>query len=182
MKNLGNFINESIQGNSCVFVWDHFEPSDISCVIGKSSDIDKLINKLQHYSYQYEECDVKDSLYEVEWGNESCYISDLKCKNMKQFKKKLINDEFKGIFDEDDEWLCYENLFFIEMKKDDPECPKNEEELYEYYLSLINNSYIDGDSNSAKTIINIKKQTIEAGPGVYFVDVDEFIERFGEDK
>lgn len=101
---------------------------------------------------------------------------------MKQFKDKLINDEFKGIFDEDNEWLYYENLFFIEMKKDDPECPKTEEELYEYYLSLLNNSYVDGDSNSAKTIINIKKQTIEAGQEVYFVTIDEFMERFGEDE
>lgn len=67
------------------------------------------------------------------------------------------------------------------MEKDDPECPKNEEELYDYYLKLLDNSYVDGDSNSAKTIINIKKQTVEAGPGVSFVTVDEFMEHFEED-
>lgn len=146
----------------CVFIWDHFDPDYIECVIGNSEEIEYIVNNTEYNVFRT--C-ITDGLVAIKWNDESMYSCPLGCQTMDELKECTMKN-LKECFEEESS----NNYLYIktdmtcgsgpEYSLYDEDSPKTPEEAYDNIIQFIKDSYVDGDSNYARAIINIEKEEV----------------------
>ena len=162
MKKINEYINESLvteaNGKLVVF-FDHFNP-DITYVIKGVND-NKLIKELADDFSLREIPYNPGSLYDIAHSDEWDYISDTKCKSESQLKTavmKSIKDSLKDV-EPDYVYVEFDPLGITNEFEEMGEGLMTEakpEQFYKWVVEMYDESYIDGDSSSARIVWDSK--------------------------
>ena len=170
-----------------VAVWDHFDPDTLYLLKG---DVEEIIKKIGEYSdYCYREIETESKLLGVEWNDEECYWWNVPGESLDEAKALATNDiynQLKNIQPGDHDYIylecClfgggeFEKEFVLETEQD----IQNATKVYvERFLTYIEDSYVDCDSSSAISILDLDKETVEIGQDVVFTTLEQLI---GEDE
>lgn len=167
-----------MENKSCLYIWDHFSPDSVACVIGSVEDLEK-ISTMTNENYTWGS--VCDEIQAVEWNDEVFYDGGTQCKTMEELKALVIEDlitESKEQ-EEDDIYIEHDMLCGggFTLDRDTPE------NMYNEMISIIENSQVDGDSSYARALINTEKQTVECcseTSEIGFWTAQEYIDYYNE--
>lgn len=185
MKTLKDFINESLLMDSktdYAFVWNHFNPSVLYCMIG---DMEKAQKICDESDYNFETANLKGPLCVIAWNDEHITHNDLKGTNLNQVKKNILDDIQKQLDKQAKDIV--DGYFYIECDLMSNEYDTNDIEptakaVLDHMLQLIEESEVDGDSGYGRVIVNIEKGKVLVGESgkkeVVFLTVNEFEEMF----
>ena len=184
MKRLTEYINESLlveaNGEFLVF-FDHEDADRLFIVCGATKDQVKYVS---NGSWIYESVPYKEgNLYEIINNDESLDVQDLKCTSESQLKSKVMTTIKKYLKDAEPDYVYVEfdplsigNEFeemgeglMTEMKP---------EQFYKWVCDLYNESYVDGDSNSARMVFDSKKKACVLGPNNHMIFTSEEFQRW----
>ena len=174
MKNINEYINENLiteaNGQLVVF-FDHESPENTYVVTGADN---KLVNKISDFNFDVQTIpytkNIVDIVHSDEWG----YLNDTKCKAESQLKSKILasikksqnapEDRFSGIdFDPISMYEEFDDMSVEEIKEKKPEF------FYKWLVDLYSDSYIDGDSSSARVVYNPEKKQVVFGGGMNII-------------
>lgn len=175
-----------------VAVWDHFDPDVLYLLKG---DAKEIIKKIGEYSdYCYREIESESKLLGIEWNDEECYSWYVPGESLDEAKGVAANDiynQLKKIQQEQHEQPDYSHIYLecclycggeferefnLETEQKVLEATK----IYvDRFLTYIEDSYVDCDSNSAIAILDLDNETVEIGQEVIFTTLEQFI---GEDE
>lgn len=179
MKNLQEFINESLGKQFITLVWDHYSPEDIWVIKGDHSEnIDK------RGDLNVRVCGYKNTLGTIWWNDEDAYLIDVEGRNLEDAKRKDLNNikkQMKANSNEDYIYLSG-NIYGAENEwyDDDVKNYKAEDYLKDF-IGFIEGSYVDGDSSYALALVDLnKEEVLLKGDGyVNFITFEEFQDMFG---
>ena len=173
-----NPINESV--NDYIFTWNHYDPDTIYCLNG---NINKIPMFLKNYDWQYQDVKIPTKLCSVAWNDEMAIIMPVDGNNLNDAKKidlKSIQaqlDSYKDQIEEED-YAYVESNLFGGANEWDGASKMSAQDFLDEFISIIKDSYVDGDSNYARAVIDIKKgETLLQGScHVTFMSANEFME------
>ena len=185
MKSLTDLLMESLVNESSTeygFAWNHFNPQTMYCIEG---DMKKFTDFIQDYDWNYDTANIKTKLCTVIWNDEMMYTSSVKGNNLNDAKLhelKSLTQQLQARQADDYVYLS-SDIFGGDGEWSDEDVSFDPQEYVDRFLSMVENSEVDGDSSYARSLIDIKKKTVLLGPEVIFMNLDEFVEmmRGGED-
>lgn len=184
MIDLKDFINESLvmeSNNDFMFVWNHYDPDTMYCLNGNINEIPKF---LRDYDWQYHEAKISTKLCSVVWNDEYAYVTPVEGNNLNDAKRKdlkHIEDQINQQKDqiEQEQYMYIEsNIFGTANEWYDEDISTDAKEIQKRFIDIIENSVVDGDSGSARALIDIRKGQVLLKGLCYvsFMSANEFME------
>ena len=184
MKNLSEYINEAFvveSNNDFMFVWTHYDPDTMYCLNG---NINKIPKFLKDYEWQYQDAKISTKLCTVVWNDEYAYIASVEGNNLNDAKHKdlkYIEDQIDQQKDqiEQEQYMDIEsNIFGGSNEWYDSDVTTDAKEIQKRFIDMIEDSYVDGDSASARAMIDIYKGQVLLKGSCYvtFMSANEFME------
>ena len=178
MKNLVEQLNESLLLESAhvgdwVFIQTRW---DDSLKIVKYEG-DELFEVLDNCDCNYMVVKNNGTLAQAMWNDENVHAWMKEDNNWNTLLKKdlkQVEEQLKTYSDDDEDLEIYSLI--TETDHYEEKKPKSAKDFQKGILEFIENSYVDGDSNYCRAIIDLKKQQpiICGENGVEFVDTDYF--------
>ena len=179
MKSITEYINESlvVEANGDFLVMFQYDnPSDLYIVCGATKPQIDFVKRL---GWIYETVPYKEgNLYEIVNNDESLDVQDLKCSSESQLKAKVMTTIKKYLKKAEPDYVYVEfdplsigNEF--EEMGEGLMTEAKPEQFYKWVCDLYNESYVDGDSNSARMVFDTKKKACVLGPNNHMIFTPE---------
>lgn len=173
MKTLQKFIIESLKG---LYVWTvNYESTptiskELPATDPFSSDAEDEEFDIENTDWLYNEIsNGTGDLAVIEWfdDNISGYMLD-RVHNIKDLRKDF-DKNFTKYMDDYDEWdEDYEEIYIdldcgiaVDMSWEGPRPDANQ--VWDAWMEQFNDSYVDGDSNACRCLVDLKKKEVIAG-------------------
>lgn len=190
VKDLKDFLNESILVNEAkselLFIVDHSNPEIIFCLIGNIKGVEK---RIEDYDWYYETFSLNTKLATVQWNDESIYVTPVEGNNLAMAKKKDLDniqaqlDKQKDQIEEDGYVYIESNIFGGANEWEDAKPNDKAQKYLDRFIEMMDESYVDGDSGYAFSLIDISKgESLLGNDGVVFMSANEFIEEYMSDE
>jgi hypothetical protein len=184
MIDLADFVNEALvmeSNNDFMFAWTHYDPDTMYCLNGNINEIPKF---LKDYDWQYQDAKISTKLCTVVWNDEYAYVTPVEGNNLNDAKRKdlkHIEDQINQQKDqiEQEQYMYIESDIFGSANEwNDDDVSTDATEIQKRFIDMIENSYVDGDSNSARAVIDIRKGQVLLQGLCYvsFMSANEFME------
>ena len=181
--NLKDFINESLvmeSNTNFMFVWTHYNPDNMYCLNGNIREIPKF---LKDYDWQYQDAKISTKLCTVVWNDEYASVTPVEGNNLNDAKKKeleSIQDQLDSQQDQikEDDYAYIDCGLFGGTNEWDNASGMSAKDFRDEFIKIIEDSYVDGDSNSARAVIDIRKGEVLLQGSCYvtFMSANEFME------
>lgn len=188
-EELEDFVTESVVNEAkteVMFVLDHDSPNYLYCV--NSGDLDKVSAIVDEYDYYSEYHTSNTKLATIEWNDESIYVTPIEGNNLAAAKKKdLANiqaqlDKQKEDIEKDGYVYIESDIFGGAGEWSDAKPTDKAKKYLDKFIGMMNDSYVDGDSNSARSLVDLAGgKTLIGNEGIVFLSADEFLSQFEEE-
>lgn len=190
VKDLKDFLNESILVNEAktelLFIVDHSNPEIIFCLIGNIKGVEK---RIEDYDWYYEKFSLNTKLATVQWNDESIYVTPVEGNNLAAAKKKDLDniqaqlDKQKDQIEKDGYVYIESNIFGGANEWEDAKPGDKAQKYLDMFIEMMDESYVDGDSGYAFSLIDISKgESLLGNDGVVFMSANEFMEEYMSDE
>ena len=186
---LKDFINESLVNEAkseLLFIVDHSNPEIIFCLTGDIKEVEKRIDD---YDWYYETFSLNTKLATVQWNDESIYVTPVEGNNLAAAKKKDLDniqaqlDKQKDQIEEDGYVYIESNIFGGANEWEDAKPSDKAQKYLDRFIEMMDESYVDGDSGYALTLMDISKgESLLGNDGVVFMSANEFMEEYMSDE
>ena len=186
---LKDFINESLVNEAkseLLFIVDHSNPEIIFCLTGNIKEVEKRIDD---YDWYYETFSLNTKLATVQWNDESIYVTPVEGNNLAAAKKKDLDniqaqlDKQKDQIEEDGYVYIESNIFGGANEWEDAKPSDKAQKYLDRFIEMMDESYVDGDSGYALTLMDISKgESLLGNDGVVFMSANEFMEEYMSDE
>lgn len=189
--NLKDFINESlvneVKTEELLFMVDHGDPEIIFCINGDINKLEKMIE--DDYDWYYGTWPINTKLATVQWNDESIYVIPVEGNNLVGAKKKDLDniqaqlDKQKDQIEKDGYVYIESNIFGGANEWEDAKPNDKAQKYLDMFIEMMDDSYVDGDSGYAYSLIDISKgKSLLGNDGVVFMSANEFIEEYMSDE
>lgn len=185
MKSLVEYLNNPLveSKKEIALCWSHDEP-DMMYIVDNVS-FEELKDKLEDYAWSFDMYSSDDNnLCVIKWNDEVVNCFNTGYRNLQQIKKSLQNLFQKAIDskDEPDTLLIEDDpILGGYYEYHDEDANLSAKEYVDSIFSDMQDSYVDGDSGYACSIIDINKKKVVVGnESVFFCNYIEFLEMLGE--
>ena len=189
--NLKDFINESLVNEAktkeLLFMVDHGDPEIIFCINGDINKLEKMIE--DDYDWYYGTWPINTKLAAVHWNDESIYVIPVEGNNLVGAKKKDLDniqaqlDKQKDQIEKDGYVYIESNIFGGANEWEDAKPNDKAQKYLDMFIEMMDDSYVDGDSGYAYSLIDISKgKSLLGNDGVVFMSANEFIEEYMSDE
>ena len=190
VKDLKDFLNESILVNEAkselLFIVDHSNPEIIFCLIGNIKEVEK---RIEDYDWYYETFSLNTKLATVQWNDESIYVTPVEGNNLAAAKKKDLDniqaqlDKQKDQIEKDGYVYIESNIFGGANEWEDAKPNDKAQKYLDMFIEMMDESYVDGDSGYAFSLIDISKgESLLGNDDVVFMSANEFMEEYMSDE
>lgn len=180
MKSLIQLINEAllVEGNTdYAFVWNHYDASTLYCLNGATN---KLQKDLKNYDYNIQMTKISSNICSVMWNDEFLAVQECDGNNIKAVENNVIKElEDQMTKDGNDETYRYFDCCFGSNEWYDDDAESDDPKYYlKQFISIIEDSEVDGDSGYGRAVIDVKKgETLLSGNvHIVFQSANEFLE------
>lgn len=191
MLNLKDIINESLVNEAkteeLLFMVDHFDPEIIFCINGDINKLKKMIE--DNYDWYYGTWPINTKLAAVHWNDESIYVIPVEGNNLVGAKKKDLDniqaqlDKQKDQIEKDGYVYIESNIFGGANEWEDAKPNDKAQKYLDMFIEMMDDSYVDGDSGYAYSLIDISKgKSLLGNDSVVFMSANEFIEEYMSDE
>lgn len=191
VMDLKDFINESLVNEAkteeLLFMVDHFDPEIIFCINGDINKLEKMIE--DNYDWYYGTWPINTKLAAVHWNDESIYVIPVEGNNLVGAKKKDLDniqaqlDKQKDQIEKDGYVYIESNIFGGANEWEDAKPNDKAQKYLDMFIEMMDDSYVDGDSGYAYSLIDISKgKSLLGNDGVVFMSANEFIEEYMSDE
>lgn len=188
---LKDFINESLVNEAkteeLLFMVDHGDPEIIFCINGDINKLEKMIE--DDYDWYYGTWPINTKLAAVHWNDESIYVIPVEGNNLVGAKKKDLDniqaqlDKQKDQIEKDGYVYIESNIFGGANEWEDAKPNDKAQKYLDMFIEMMDDSYVDGDSGYAYSLIDISKgKSLLGNDGVVFMSANEFIEEYMSDE
>ena len=183
MLDLKDFLNEALvmeSNNDFMFVWNHYDPDTMYVLNGNTRAIPNFLRK---YDWQYHDVKIPTKLCSIAWCDDTMYAMPVDGNNLNDAKKIDLKD-IQAQLDSSKDQIEKEDYAYIEgnlfggANEWEGASKMSAQDFLDNFIDIIKNSYVDGDSNYARAVIDIKKgETLLQGScHVTFMSANEFME------
>lgn len=167
MKNLKDYINESLSINeaaqSALFYLG--TSNDLNVVVGSPADLKKCEKLLKKDGYDCVSPNLKNNMCGVMWNDETISAWDLKGNNWKAVQAEDAKNIAKMLKDREDDYVYLESEIFGSGNEWNDEEARESIDWspkfwVEVFIEMVENSYVDGDSNYCRAVLDLTKKEI----------------------
>lgn len=187
MVDLKDFVMEALNDNTVneanvdyIFAWNHYEPDTMYCLNGNTRAIPKF---LKNYDWQWTDAKLSTQLCTIIWNDESCFVSSIDGRDLNDAKKQAIKNidqqlDADAAAIEENDYAYIESGFFGGACEFENASKLKAEDIMKRIVDMIEGSYVDGDSNYARAVIDIRKGNVllSGDCSVAFMSANEFME------
>lgn len=166
MRTLKDFINESIVNEAAQSALFYLGASnDLNVIVGSPADLKKCEKQLKNDGYNCVSKNLKNNMCGVMWNDETIFAWDLKGNNWKTVQAEDAKNIATMLKDRTDDYVYIESEIFGSGNEWEDE--KARESInwspnvwVEVFIKMIENSYVDGDSNYCRAVLDLAKKGI----------------------
>jgi hypothetical protein len=188
MKDLKDFINESMRIDEAVksvlAFWQN-SPHNLFVVVGSSSEINKLHKEMG----DGEVAALNSNMCTIMWNDESMFVNPIKARDINDLKKQELASIKKQMNAQknnegSDDYIYLDSLISGSGNEwYDEEAQADAKDYMEAFISMVEGSYVDGDSSYGRAVIDANKleASLKGGDDITVVTIEQWREMTSEE-
>ena len=185
IKTLKDFINESLvneAAQSALFYLGTYD--DLNVIVGSPADLKKCEKQLKNDGFNCVSQNLKNNMCGVMWNDETISAWDLKGNNWKAVQAEDAKNIETMLKDRKVDYVYLESEIFGSGNEWEDEEARQSIDWspkfwVEVFIEMVENSYVDGDSNYCRAVLDLAKKGIccQGENDINICDASEYLKR-----